>query len=171
MKTWIKRTLIGAVGASILFGGLAAWAHRDGGAGWHRMGHGDSAQMTQRLVDRVGSRLDLDAAQKARLASMAETIRAQRTALMGDTDPRAELQSLIAGPSFDRARAGALVANKIAALQTGSPVVLTAMADFYDGLNPAQQAQLRTFMATRGEHRRGHREGHERGERDGRDRQ
>ena len=33
MKTWIKRTLIGLFGASIVVGGLAAYGHRHHGWG------------------------------------------------------------------------------------------------------------------------------------------
>ncbi|MDQ2780460.1 MAG: Spy/CpxP family protein refolding chaperone [Pseudomonadota bacterium] len=146
MKRWIKRTLVGGAVATLLFGGgLAAYAHRQ---------HGDwnSAEMQARMVDRVGSKLDLDAAQRGRLATVGETLRAQRQALMAGSDPRTELQSLISGPSFDRARAGALASAKLTALQTGSPAVIDALADFYDSLNPKQQAQVREFMASRGHH-------------------
>jgi periplasmic protein CpxP/Spy len=152
MKTWIKRSLVGVLGATFLLVGIGAWAHRDGGSAWGPMGGGDSTQMRDRMVDRVSSKLSLDAAQKAKLTALAEAMHTQRSALMGDGEPRAQMQSLIAGASFDRARASALMANKIAALQSGSPAVITAMADFYDGLNPAQQTQVREFMASRGGH-------------------
>jgi periplasmic protein CpxP/Spy len=165
MKTWIKRSLVGALGAACLFVGIGAWAHRDGGHGWGG-GNADSSQMRERMVERMSSKLSLDAPQKAKLGVLVDTMHTQRSALMGETEPRAEMQSLIAGASFDRARAGALVANKIAALQSGSPAVITAMADFYDGLNPAQQTQVREFMAARGQHRGHGMAGHgERGER------
>ncbi len=168
MKTWIKRSLIGSAVAATLLVGLGAWAHRDGGYGWHRGGfsEADAVQMQARMVDRVAGKMNLDATQKARLVTLGDTVRTQRQALKGDTDPRADLQSLVAGPTFDRARAGALASNKISALQSGAPTMITAMADFYDGLKPEQQAQLREFMAKRGSgHDRGDRG--ERGERHG----
>lgn len=169
MKTWIKRSLVGVFGASILFVGIGAWAHRDGGHGghgWGRMGDVDTVQMRARMIERVGSKLSLDAAQKAKLGVLAETLHTQRAAVMGGTEPHAEMQALIAGPSFDRARATALASKKIAALQSASPAVITAMADFYDGLNPAQQTQVREFMASRGKHRgHGDRGDHDKGER------
>ena len=162
MKTWIKRSLVGVFGAVILFVGVGVWAHRDGGHGWGRMGDADTVQMRARMIERVGSRLSLDAAQKAKLGVLADRLHTQRAALMGGIEPRTEMQALMAGPSFDRTRAGALVANKIAVLQSGSPAVITAMADFYDGLNPTQQTQVREFMASRGGHH-GH-DGHDMGE-------
>lgn len=171
MKTWIKRTLIGTAATATLVVGIGAWAHRDGGHGWHRgaFNEADAVQMQARMVDRVAGKMNLDAAQKASLVTLGDTLRTQRQALKGDTDPRAELQSLVAGPTFDRARAGALASNKIAALQSGAPVVITAMADFYDSLKPEQKTQLREFMAKRGGgHERGHRgERGKKGERHG----
>ena len=153
MKSWLKRTLIGLFGASVLFGGLAACSHRGhyGGQGSYAMSEEDAAKMKAKMVEKIGSRLDLDEAQKAKLGLLADQLRAQRKALIGSTtDPRAELQSLVAGPTFDRAKAKALVEAKTGAITTQSPEVIAAMADFYDSLKPEQQAKVREFMASRG---------------------
>lgn len=150
MKTWIKRTLIGVFGAAVLFGGVAAWAHRHHGVPWtpERV-----AEMKTRAVDRVASRMDLDAAQKARLALLAERLVEQRTALMAGGEPRAALQALVAGPAFDRSGAEALLAAKTDTLRAGAPAVIAAFGDFYDSLRPEQQQQLRELMQ-RGRHHR-----------------
>jgi len=153
MKPWIKRTLIGFFGLSALFGGLAAWAHH-GMHRWHAMSAEESAAMRARMVDRVSGHLDLDAAQKAKLGVLAEKIHQQRSAVVGATNPRAEFQALIAGPSFDRTRAGALLESKLSSVHTGAPEVINALGDFYDSLRPEQQAKVRDFMA-RGRHRHG----------------
>ena len=154
MKPWIKRTLIGIFGASVLFGGLAACSHRgDYARGWQSMSEEDAARMKAKMVDRVGSKLDLDEAQKAKLGVLADKLREQRNALVGSTtDPRAEMASLVAGPTFDRAKAKSLVEAKTGAVTSKSPEVITAMADFYDSLKPEQQAKVRDFMAKRGHH-------------------
>jgi periplasmic protein CpxP/Spy len=159
IKPWIKRTLVGLFGAAVLFAGIGAYAHRE--HGWH--GIADPAQMRQQMIERIGSRLALNEAQKARLGTLADSLLAQRAALAEGSDPRAEMQLLVAGPTFDRARAGALLSHKIAALQTGAPAVLTAVADFYDGLDPTQQAKVREFLAAH--HRHGERD-EDRGHRD-----
>ena len=154
MKTWIKRTLIGIFGATALFGGLAAWAHNHHGHGWRAMSEEDAAQMKTRMVERIGSKLDLDTAQKAKLGLLADSLRAQRNALVGTTsNPRAEMQGLIAGSTFDRAKAKALIDAKVGAVNTQSPAVVAAMADFYDSLKPEQQAKVREYLAKgRGRH-------------------
>ena len=71
------------------------------------------------------------------------------------TDPRAEVQALVTGAKFDRERAQTLVTSKTAAVTTKSPEVITAMADFYDSLNAAQQQKVRDFMQRRGGWHRG----------------
>ena len=160
MKTWLKRTLIGLAAAGTLFGGLAVWAHNHHGHGWRDMSEADAAPMKARVVDRIGSKLDLDAAQKAKLGVLADALRLQRNAIVGNvdgksTDPRAEVQELIAGSRFDRSKAKALIDAKVGAVNTQSPAVVAAMADFYDSLKPEQQAKVRAFLASRGH--RGHR--------------
>ena len=154
MKRWIKRTLIGAFGATILVGGLAACGHgHHGGDGW-QASEADATKMRERILDRAGKELKLDEAQKLRLATLADKLRDQRTALMTTTasaqsDPRAEARALVAGVKFDRERAQAFVESKTAAVRGKSPEVIAAAADFYDSLNPAQQQQVRDFMARR----------------------
>lgn len=153
INPWIKRSLVGLLRATVLCAGIGAYAHRE--QGWH--GHADPARMKQQMVERIGSRLALNEAQKARLGTLADSLLAERAALAQGSDPRAEMKALVAGPTFDRTRAGALLSQKITALQSGAPAVLTAMADFYDGLDPAQQTQVRDFLAAH--HGHGGREG------------
>ena len=150
MKTWIKRSLFGLAGVSVLLGGMAACGHR--GYGMHgAMTAEQSAEMRSKMVDRVASKLDLNADQKQRLTVLGDKLLAQRTALMGaGKDPRADITALVAGAKFDSARAQALISEKTAAVQSNSPEVLVALAGFYDSLNPEQQQKVRDFMARRG---------------------
>lgn len=158
MKTWIKRTLMAALGAGVLLGGLAACSHRMEGfgheRGWSmREGDGDGAKMRERLIAKAGSELALDEAQKAKLGVLADALQAQRAALMaGTTHPRAEMQALVAGAQFDRSKAQALIDSKLAAVRDKSPTVVAAAGDFYDSLKPEQQTKLRGYM-TRGKGR------------------
>ena len=111
----------------------------------------DAAKMKTKLIDKASSKLDLDEAQKAKLGVLADKLREQRKALVGTTtDPRAEIASLVAGPSFDRAKAKTLVDDWTGAIATKSPELIAALADFYDSLKPEQQAKVREFMARRG---------------------
>ena len=149
MKPWIKRTLFGLFGASLLIGGLSACGHRHDGQGWQASAE-EQAKFKGKMVDRVSSKLDLNDDQKKKLGTLADKLQEQRAALVGKTtDPRAEVQALVAGDKFDKARAQALISDKTTAISSKSPEVVTAMADFYDSLKPEQQAKVREFMQGR----------------------
>jgi Spy/CpxP family protein refolding chaperone len=156
-KTWTRRALFGLfglIGAAALLGTLGACSHAGHRHGWHAMSDEDAAKLKARLVERAGQKLDLDEAQKAKLGVLADKLREQRNAFVGETkDPRAELQALIAGPAFDRNKAQLLVQAKTQAVQLKSPEVITAMGDFYDSLRPEQQAKVRDYLQ-RGRHGR-----------------
>lgn len=149
MKTWLKRSLIGLTALAAVGVAMTACApHRFG----HRHGpDGDPAFWREQGMARMASKLDLNAEQKAKLATLADTLEQQRKVLRGNaTDPKAELQALVSGDKFDRTRAQTLVQEKTEAIRTGSPAVITAMGDFYDSLQPAQQQQVRDFLQRRG---------------------
>ena len=148
MRSWIKRTLVGVFGASLLIGGLSACGHHHEGR-W-QMSESDSAKMRERMLERVGKELALDDAQKQRLAVLADKLKEQRSALVGTTtDPRADMQAFIAGTKFDRERAQGFVEAKTTAVRTKSPEVIAAAADFFDGLKPEQQQKVRDFLNKR----------------------
>ncbi len=163
MKTWIKRSLIGLAAVATLSIGAAAVAHRHGG--WHGpMDDADLGRAKTHLVERIADRMDLDAGQRQQLDLLGEQLLVQRKALMAGSEPRAALQALVAGNSFDRAGAEALLMAKTDALRAGAPAVIAAFGDFYDGLRPEQQTQLREQLA------RGRHDGRHEGRRGGRDR-
>ena len=120
-----------------------------GGAVGANMSESDLATKQAKMIDYAGKKLDLNDAQKQRLNVLGDTLREQRTALVGKTEVRAELQSLVAGTTMDRVKAQALVEEKTGALRSKSPEVIAAAADFYDSLNPAQQQQVRDLMQRR----------------------
>ena len=60
--------------------------------------------------------------------------------------PQQQMQELVKGERFDRARAQTLVDEKTQAARAAAPQVIAAMGDFYDSLKPEQQAKVRTFL-------------------------
>jgi Spy/CpxP family protein refolding chaperone len=159
MRTWIRRSLITLVGITVLAGSLAVYGHRSH-HGHHRgmaqVSAEDVAEWRAKLLQRAGKELELDAAQTQRLGVLFDKLNEQRNALVGSTtDPRAAMQQLIAGDKFDRAAAATLVDEKTGAVRAKGPEVIEAAADFYDSLQPGQQAKVRDFMARRGGHWRG----------------
>lgn len=150
MRPWIKRALFGLFGATVALGGLTACSHRYGHERWSNATPEEQAEFRKRAVDRVASRLDLNAEQKGKLDALLVKLHEQRMALRGAGDPRTEVRSLVAGDKFDREKAQALVAGKTAAVNAGSPQVIAAFGDFYDSLTPPQQAKIREFLDRRG---------------------
>ncbi|HYF16721.1 MAG TPA: Spy/CpxP family protein refolding chaperone [Ramlibacter sp.] len=148
MHRWIRNTLLGVFGASIALGGLTACGHSREHARWNASAE-DQAKFRERMVDRVARHLDLNADQKAKLAVLAGKLQEQRAALVGGTDPRTQVRGLVAGDRFDRTKAQALLTEKTGAVQARSPEVIAALADFYDSLNPQQQAQVRERLDKR----------------------
>lgn len=151
MKPWIKKTLIGLAGATLLVGSLTACGSRGGHHERGPMSEERVVEMRTKVIERVSDKLALNEAQKQKLGVLADEMIAQRKAMRGDSaDPRTEMKALIAGPTFDRARAQTLLTQKTEVVQLGGPKVITAMADFYDSLNPEQQAQVRERLDKRG---------------------
>lgn len=146
MKTWIKRTLFGIFGVAVLAGGLAACGHHREQWG-AQMSPEVYAQKRDKVVDRVAGKLDLNDDQKKRLAVLGDKVYEQRTALIGQTtDPRGEFKAMLSSEKFDRTRAQSLITEKTTALQTKSPEVIAALADFYDSLNAQQQQKVRDYL-------------------------
>jgi Spy/CpxP family protein refolding chaperone len=149
MRPWIKRSLFGLFGATLVVGALSACGHHRGDH-WQAMSESDSLEMRERILERAGKELSLDDAQKQRLAVLVDKLKEQRNALVGSTtDPRAEMQALIKGPKFERDRAQNLVTTKTDALRSKSPEVIAAAADFFDSLKPEQQQKVREFLNKR----------------------
>jgi Spy/CpxP family protein refolding chaperone len=155
MKRWIRNTLIATFGGAVVLGSLTAC----GGGSHHSRAPMSTEQLAEKrgqVMDRVSRKLDLNDAQKQRLGVLADKLLAQRAALIGQTtDPRAELQALLKADRFDRTRAQLLMEEKTRAVAMHSPEVISALADFYDSLNPEQQQKVRDMTDRRGWFRRG----------------
>ena len=149
MKTWIKRTLMGLTAVTVVVGGLSACGSR----GDHAGGWSDEriTEVRGKAIDKIGSKLDLNADQKQKLGVLADEMIVSRKAFRGEgADPRAELKALVAGDKFDRTKAQALLDQKMQVMQGNGPKMLSAFGDFYDSLNPEQQKQVRERMEKRG---------------------
>lgn len=151
MKTWIKRSLIGAFGASVLIGGALFCAHRYHAPWSPHATEADQTRWRSHLVRRAGHKLSLDDAQRAKLGVLFDTVVTQRKAMRGSgPSPRDELQSLLAGAQLDRAKAQSLLDAKTRAVSEAAPAVIGAAAEFFDSLKPEQQQKLRELLARGG---------------------
>ncbi len=148
MRLWFKRTLAGAAA----HGGSAAFPYAPHGwhagrSGWERTDDDAPDRWRERVVDRVAHRLGLDDEQRERFGLLYERLRELRQALRGRSDLRKDIGSLVQDGAFDRWYAQDLVNARIQALRDKSPLVISAMAEFYDALRPAQQQKVRDLLA------------------------
>ncbi|MBW7931073.1 MAG: Spy/CpxP family protein refolding chaperone [Gammaproteobacteria bacterium] len=146
MKTGTRKILVVLTVATLLLGSLTACGTR-GPSGWSEA---RATEMSEKMVKRIGNKLDLNTEQKIRLDAVAAAMKAQRKAFRGDSEnPRDDIRALIASDKFDRSKAQAMLEQKTTAVQQQGPKVLTALADFYDSLTPEQQQQVRARMDKR----------------------
>src|ERR1700760_4151933 len=144
MKTWLKRTLTGVAVSTALLGTVAAYSQ---GTGFH---HGPPspeqiAQHESMMLGHIGKKLNLDTNQAAKLKVLGDLLVAQHTPpAAGTPNPHA---ALIAGNTFDRAGATALLNQHVAKMQANGPATINAFGDFFDSLNATQQAQVREMAA------------------------
>ena len=117
MKHWIKRSLFGLFGGALVVGSLA-------GCAGQRHGWGSSertrAEFRARMVERVGSKLDLDAAQKQKLTVLADKLQAQRAACAARRRAIRARSSRRCSPAPSSTRRGAakLIDEKTAAVRS-----------------------------------------------------
>ena len=151
----IKRVLVGLTAVVLVTSAAAACGFRGTGP-WG--GHGpcgsywrgeDTAQRRAYMVERVSQELSLNVGQRAKLEVLADQLDEQRQALWGEGHMAADLQQVIAGERFDRARAQGMVDQKVQAVQQHSPKVVDAMASFYDSLDAGQQRLMREKLRDR----------------------
>jgi len=148
MNNWLKHTLIGAVATVALIGSIAAYSQAGPRLHGGPPSAEDIASHEAHMLEHISKSLDLDAAQQAKLQALSTQLHTQHDNLMGPgTDPHTRMKALIAGNTFDRAGAQALVDEKVATLKANSPALITAAGDFFDSLRPDQQQKVRDFMA------------------------
>ena len=150
MKSWTQRTLLGLFGAFVTVGALTACGHYRDHAGWGGSAE-EQAQHRAKVVDRIAGRLDLNEDTEGEAGRPGRQAAGAARRAEGQPDPREQVRALVAGDKFDRAGAQALMSKTAAAIEARSPEVIAALADFYDSLNPQQQAKVREYL----QHRRG----------------
>jgi Spy/CpxP family protein refolding chaperone len=148
MNTWLKRTLVGVAATAALAGSIAAYSQAESRFHGGPPSAEDFASHQAQMLEHISKSLDLDATQQARLQALSTQLHAQHDKLMASgTDPHERMKALMAGNTFDRAGAQALVDEKLAAVKAGSPALIAAAGDFFDSLRPEQQQKVRDFMA------------------------
>ena len=140
-----KRTIIVITAGTLLIGGVAACKHK--------MHSATPEERGEWVVEKVSKKLELNETQKIKLVNLKDELLAVRKTMRSDRDEkRAEVLAMMKQPTLDRVKVNTMVQQKINVASTQAPVVIDAMADFYDSLDDAQSAELVEHIEDKMEH-------------------
>ena len=111
-------------------------------------GHADGERLDF-ISARITRHLDLNETQGQRLSELLDCLQRQRQTIKS-VDIVKDVGSLIAAERFDQSAAAQWVEQRLQAVQTATPLVLGALAAFYDSLDKEQQQALRFMLRARG---------------------
>lgn len=130
----LKKTIIATVTLVTIVVGVSAFAQR---------GDGDHHN---RMIERIGNKLDLDDIQSAALENFAIEMLETRQLMKGnDGDLRAQVSKLIIADTFDQGKALEMINERAAAFQANAPELVAVAAVFFDSLNAEQKEQIQSF--------------------------
>ncbi len=136
----LKKIVVGALALSTVAVGASALAERD-------------SQHSNRMVERISSKLDLDDNQDAALQVFVGQLMETRELMRGsDTTTKAAFSELLSSDTFDQGKALTMINDRAATLQERAPEIVASAAVFFDGLTAEQKAQIQKF-AEKGRHR------------------
>ena len=96
------------------------------------------------VMNKVTSDLALNESQSAKLETLKDEVLKAREAMnQRREDSRDSINVLLQQPTLDRNQVLRLVEGHTEVVNQQAPAVVAALGDFYDSLNPEQQAQLR----------------------------
>ena len=151
-KTGRKKIIALVAGSAILIGSIGAWAGVR--SHWH---HGDHMQ---HAIDHISEELKLDDAQRGQLENLGTTLVGFKKTLRNGDEVDVILAS-IQGTSLDQTALNSLIDNKLNTVRAQAPEVITAVAQFYDGLDVQQQTQAREKLEEVASWAKRHRHNHD----------
>jgi hypothetical protein len=144
MKKLLHRTGLGLASLAVVAVTLVACGHERGEDHWRTFTAAHADAHRARVTQAASRRLQLDAAQQAKLATMLDAALIHREALPRVAGNKRAWCTLVRAERFDRAKASELlVESKGTANPTDFTTLLNASAEFFDGLNTQQRDTLR----------------------------
>lgn len=139
----LQKIIIGAITVGTITVGASAFADRD-------------SSHHEKMLERVGSKLDLDDNQNAALSNFATELMETRELMRGpESDVRTQISELLTADTFDQGKALTMINERAQALQNKAPELVAAAAVFFDGLTAEQKSSIQDFAekGRRGRHR------------------
>jgi hypothetical protein len=127
----------------------------------HGMRFGTAEERGEWIVEKVSKELELNATQEANLIEVKNGFLSLRADLSDDrSQMKTEVLAMLQQPTLDRDKMNAMVNGQMATINSRSPLIIDAVANFYDSLDDTQRSELREFIQHKIEHHHGHRYWH-----------
>ena len=141
-----KRIIIFVIGGTLLTATVVACNH-----GMH---FGTAEERGEWMAQKVSKELELNARQQDTLAELKDEFLSLRKELRDDRlQLKTDVLAMLQQPTLDRDKANAIVNGQLATINARSPVIIDAIANFYESLDDAQRSELREFIQHKVEHR------------------
>ncbi len=138
-----NKVMIAIASGIALISGLAACGH-----------HRSPEDRAEYMVEKITSKMELTEPQVSKLEALKNELLNVRQSMLAERDTvHEEVNELLNQPTLDQARALTLVQDRTDSINQKAPQVITALAGFYDSLNPEQQAMLREKLEAHKAHR------------------
>jgi Spy/CpxP family protein refolding chaperone len=134
-----KRTIMYMIGGALLTTTVVACHH-----GMH---YGSAEERGEWVAQKVSKELELNDTQQARLAELKDALLDLRMTLQSDrVQVHTEVLAMLQQPTLDRNKANAMISEQIATINSRSPIIIDAIANFYNSLDDAQRNELKDFI-------------------------
>lgn len=101
----------------------------------------------EHITKSITKKLGLNETQQAKLNSLKEEILSSRQAMKTNREAGfSTLRELLSQPHFDQERANTALDNHLQTISSRTPDVISAVGNFWDSLNPEQQATVKAKM-------------------------
>lgn len=119
-------------------------------------GHGHNPEKrAEHIVEKISKKLALNDVQKAKLVEAKEVILAARKDMHSSKNGmHKNLTDVLSGDTLDREKVLSLINAKTNAVESKAPVIINAVANFYDSLDQEQQAKIRNKVEKHLKHKR-----------------
>jgi len=137
-KTWRQRSLIAFLAVG-LGAGLVAWRH----------GHANPQEKAERVQGYISDALDLDDAQEAKLASLANEVLAVMKDMHAERGKDAPKLIAQVNGSLDKDALLAAFKQRRDLIDAKAPAVVDRLVEFHASLNNEQKAKVAAFLEKR----------------------
>ncbi len=105
------------------------------------------------IVSYVTGELELNNQQQQQLEELATKVLSLKSQFKDSAKPlHAEVKKMITEDSFNQQQALNMINEKTALINSSAPEVVSAFADFLDGLSDTQKSQVLEFLEKKGKH-------------------